>query len=322
MFTKLWSPGWWLLHLARMGAYVIAFKYVSANSSAEYMFLVRSKETLGRAKARAEESKKELERVNKQLETSAQKANLLAQEAEAASQAKSEFLANMSHELRTPLHSIISFASFGIKKYNSAQLEKLLDYFNRIEQSGRTLLELLNDLLDLAKLESKKVTFSFEPTNIRILLKSVTDELDTLLSERNLNIRYEVSKFDGEVTLDADKIKQVLRNLLNNANKFSPENGVIDVTIYRAGSSVRVSICDQGPGVPQDELEAVFDKFVQSSKTKTGAGGTGLGLAICHEIITAHKGRIWAENRPEGGAMFSFEIPLSIDTHTENQPLR
>ncbi len=322
MFTKLWSPGWWLLHLARLGAYVVAFKYVSANSSAEYIFLVKSKETLGRAKARAEESKKELERVNKQLETSAQKANLLAQEAEAASQAKSEFLANMSHELRTPLHSIISFASFGIKKYNSAQLEKLLDYFNRIEQSGRTLLELLNDLLDLAKLESKKVTFAFEPTDIRILLKSVTDELDTLLSERNLNIRYEVSKFDGEVTLDADKIKQVLRNLLNNANKFSPESGVIDVTIYRAGSSVRVSVCDQGPGVPQDELEAVFDKFVQSSKTKTGAGGTGLGLAICHEIITAHKGRIWAENRPEGGAMFSFEIPLSMDTHTENQPLR
>jgi len=322
MFTKLWSPGWWLLHLARLGAYVVAFKYVSTNSSAEYMFLVRSKETLGRAKARAEESKKELERVNNQLETSVQKANLLAQEAEAASQAKSEFLANMSHELRTPLHSILSFASFGIKKYTIAKPEKLLDYFNRIEQSGRTLLELLNDLLDLAKLESKKVMFVFEPTDLRILLKSVTDELDTLLSERNLNVRYEVSEFDEEVTLDADKIKQVLRNLLNNANKFSPESGIIDVTIYRVGSSVRVSVGDQGPGVPQDELEAVFDKFVQSSKTKTGAGGTGLGLAICHEIIAAHRGRIWAENRPEGGAMFSFEIPLSMDTHTENQPLR
>jgi signal transduction histidine kinase len=283
------------------------------------MFLVRSKETLRRAKTRAEESKKELERVNKQLATSVQKANLLAQEAIVANQAKSEFLANMSHELRTPLHSILSFASFGIKKYINAKPEKLLDYFNRIKKSGQTLLELLNDLLDLAKLESGKVMFAFEPSDLGILVRTVTNELDTLLSERNLSVRHEVSKFDGEVMLDIDKIKQVLRNLLDNAIKFSPEGGTIDVAVCRVASSVRVSVRDQGPGIPQDELEAVFDKFIQSSKTKTGAGGTGLGLAICHEIVSAHKGRIWAEDRPEGGAMFSFEIPLSIDTHTEDQ---
>jgi len=321
MFTKFWSPGWWLLHLARLGAYVVAFKYVSANSSAEYMFLVRSKETLGHAKARAEESKRELERVNKQLEKSVQEANRLTQEAIVANRAKSEFLTNMSHELRTPLHSILSFASFGTKKYANAEPEKLLDYFSRIKKSGQTLLELLDDLLDLAKLESKKVMFAFEPSDLDVLLRSVTNELDTLLSERNLSIRHEVSKFDGEVTLDIDKIKQVLRNLLNNAIKFSPEGGTIDVAICRVDSSVRVSVCDQGPGIPQDELEAVFDKFIQSSKTKTGAGGTGLGLAICHEIITAHKGRIWAENGPEGGAVFSFEIPLSMDTHEKDHLL-
>jgi len=319
MFTKLWSPGWWLLHLARLGAYIVAFKYVAANSSAEYMFLVRSKETLGRAKVRAEESKRELERVNKQLEKSVQEANCLTQEAIVANRAKSEFLTNMSHELRTPLHSILSFASFGTKKYANAEPEKLLDYFKRIKKSGQTLLELLNDLLDLAKLESRKVMFAFEPSYLGVLVTSVTNELDTLLSERNLSIRHEVSKFDGEVTLDIDKIKQVLRNLLNNAIKFSPEGGTIDVAVCRVASSVRVSVHDQGPGIPQDELEAVFDKFVQSSKTKTGAGGTGLGLAICREIVAAHKGRIWAENRPEGGAVFSFEIPLSMDTHTENQ---
>jgi len=227
----------------------------------------------------------------------------------------------MSHELRTPLHSILSFASFGTKKYANAEPEKLLDYFNSIKKSGQTLLELLNDLLDLAKLESGKVMFAFEPSDLGVLVRSVTNELDTLLSERNLSIRHEVSRFDGEVTLDIDKIKQVLRNLLNNAIKFSPEGGTIDVAICRVASSVRVSVRDQGPGIPQDELEAVFDKFIQSSKTKTGAGGTGLGLAICHEIIAAHKGRIWAEDRPEGGAVFSFEIPLSMDTHTDDQLL-
>ncbi|MFZ2147746.1 MAG: ATP-binding protein [Sedimentisphaerales bacterium] len=240
-------------------------------------------------------------------------------EAEASNRAKSEFLANMSHELRTPLHSILSFASFGTKKYTNAKPEKLLDYFNRIKKSGQTLLELLNDLLDLAKLESRKTMFAFEPSNLGILVSSVTNELDTLLSERKLSIRHEVSEFDGEVMLDAERIKQVLRNLLNNAIKFSPEGGTIDVAICRVAGSVRVSVRDQGPGIPQNELEAVFDKFIQSSKTKTGAGGTGLGLAICHEIVAAHKGRIWAENRPEGGAVFSFEIPLSREIHTEDQ---
>ena len=318
-FTKLWSAGWWLLHLIRLGGYVVAFKYVSANSSVEYMSLVRSKETLGRAKVQAEESKDELERLNKELETSVQQANLLARQAIVANQAKSEFLANMSHELRTPLHSILSFASFGIEKHTNAKPEKLLDYFNRIKKSGKTLLELLNDLLDLAKLESRKEMFAFEPYDLGMLVRTATNELDTLLSERNLSVRHEVSKLDEEVMLDVDKIKQVLRNLLNNAMKYSPEGGIIDVAVSRVAGSVRVSVCDQGPGIPEGELDAVFDKFVQSSKTKTGAGGTGLGLAICREIMAAHKGRIWAENRPEGGAMFSFEIPLSVDTHAEDQ---
>jgi len=267
-----------------------------------------------------------LQEVNEQLRNEIddrkqieQKLLIAKREAEASNRAKTEFLANMSHELRTPLHSILSFASFGTKKYANAKPEKLLDYFNRIKKTGQTLLELLNDLLDLAKLESKRAIFAFEPSDLGILVRTVTNELDTLLSERNLSIRHEVSKFDGEVTLDIDKIKQVLHNLLNNAIKFSPEGGTIDVAVCRVDSSVRVSVRDQGPGIPQDELETVFDKFMQSSKTKTGAGGTGLGLAICHEIVAAHKGRIWAENRPEGGAVFSFEIPLSMDTHTDDQ---
>jgi len=316
MFSRLWSAGWWLLHLARLVGYVVAFKYVSASCSADYLSLIRNQETLQRANARVEESKRELERLNEQLEASVQEANRLAKKAVVANRAKSEFLANMSHELRTPLHSIISFASFGVKKHTSAEREKLLDYFSRIRQSGRTLLELLDDLLDLAKLESRKTVFTFEPTDVRSLVESMKNELEALLSERRLEMRCGVTDFHEPVKLDSDKIKQVLRNLLNNAIKFSPQGGIIDVQIYGVDGFVRVSVLDEGPGIPPDELEAVFDKFVQSSKTKTGAGGTGLGLAICREIIAAHRGRIWAENRLRGGAVFSFEIPLQL--HPQN----
>ena len=269
----------------------------------------------------------DLRTVNEQLRNEIEERKQIEQElliakadAEAANEAKSEFLANMSHELRTPLHIILSFSTSGIKKHDSAKPEKLLDYFSRIKQSGKVLLVLLNDLLDLAKLESKGTTFIFEPTDLHMLTQSVINEFDTMLSERGMSLRYDPSDFDENVALDADKINQVLRNLLNNAIKFSPHRGIIDINIYRMERSVRVSVCDQGPGIPQDELEAVFDKFVQSSKTKTGAGGTGLGLSICREIIAGHGGRIWAENRPEGGAEFSFEIPLSMDAHRGNQP--
>jgi signal transduction histidine kinase len=154
-----------------------------------------------------------------------------------------------------------------------------------------------------------------------MLVESVKGELETMLSERHLQVRHEGADFHEPVKLDSEKIKQVLRNLLNNAIKFSPQGGIIDVQIHDVDGFVRVSVLDQGPGVPPDELEAVFDKFVQSSKTKTGAGGTGLGLAICREIITAHKGRIWAENRPGGGAVFSFEIPLCMETDTADELL-
>lgn len=321
VFSTLWGPSWWLLHLVRLAAYVVAFKYVSANSAAQYAALVASEESLRKAKAQAENAKTEVEKVNRRLEASARQANKLARDAIVASEAKSEFLANMSHELRTPLHSILSFASFGIKKHADAERQKLLDYFTRISKSGTTLLALLNDLLDLAKLESRKVVFSFEPADINELLESVADEMCTLLSEKDLTVTYELSDLGGQVVLDPDKIKQVLRNFLNNAIKFSPEGGVIEIASSRTDVTAKISVSDCGPGIPEDELEAVFDKFVQSSKTKTGAGGTGLGLSISYAIIAAHRGRIWAENRSEGGATFSFEIPLTQPEGTCDQPL-
>jgi PAS domain S-box-containing protein len=229
--------------------------------------------------------------------------------AEAANQAKSKFLANMSHELRTPLHGILGFARRGLKKALTANPQQLHDYFAQIDQSGGILLTLLNDLLDLAKLEVGKMSMAFEPVDLHVLLATVVEEFRSLLDERDLMLQYAPPDDTTKVVLDPGKISQVVRNLLNNAVKLSPQGGMIDLNIDREKSCVLVAISDQGPGIPEAELEAVFDKFVQSSHTKNGAGGTGLGLAICREIITAHQGRIWAQNSPQGGAVFAFALP-------------
>jgi len=241
--------------------------------------------------------------------------------AEAANEAKSTFLSNVSHELRTPMHGILSFASFGINKHATANPDKILDYFQKIQQSGQTLLALLNDLLDLAKLESGKIVFQFRPANLRLLIEAVKEEHESLILEHNLTIRCEHLAANEKITLDADKIRQVLRNLLNNAIKFSPEGGTIDVISIKKADSIVVSIRDQGAGVPENELENIFDKFVQSSKNNTSSGGTGLGLPICREIISAHKGRIWAENNPDLGANVLFEIPFSLDAGEQEEVL-
>jgi signal transduction histidine kinase len=301
--------------------------------------LAREKQARNQAEALLEQKSLELYRANEQLKQAAQELErrvvertqelhttlLRLQEqtaaAEAANRAKSEFLANMSHELRTPLHSILSFAGFGVKKYATTTPDKLGYYFEMVQQSGKTLLALLNDLLDLAKLEAGKMTFDFQPANLGVLLAAVADEFSSLLSERHLAIHWQEPGGKVKVTADAGKLKQVVRNLLSNAVKFSPKGGTITLDMQHAAYLVVVSVRDQGPGIPEDELEAVFNKFVQSSRTKTGAGGTGLGLSICHEIITAHQGRIWATNNPDGGAVFSFELRLSRPTNAEPEPV-
>lgn len=229
--------------------------------------------------------------------------------AEAATRAKSEFLANISHELRTPMHGILSFASFGITKGEQVPAEKLKSYFEKIHASGLRLLALLNDLLDLSKLEAGKMVFQLEPEVLSSVLRHAVDELESLVSERDLTVRQSLH-CEVVVLADRERLLQVLRNLLGNAVKFTPPGGTIEICTSNAGDDVLIAVADTGVGIPEDELEVVFQKFVQSKKTKTGAGGTGLGLAICKEVVAAHGGRIWAENNPGGGARICFTLPV------------
>ena len=248
----------------------------------------------------------DIEQANDKLIEESHRAGL----AEAANEAKTEFLANMSHELRTPLHSILSFADFGIKKLETVPLAKLHSYFTKIKNSGSVLLGLLNNVLDFAKLEAGKIEFKFASAYFSELISLVIIEFDALLEERNLTIQFDDSGFTEEVTVDIEKIMQVVRNLLSNAIKYSRNGNTIEIGIERMDGFVLASIRDHGPGIPADELEHVFDKFAQSSKTKSGAGGTGLGLAICRDIIESHNGCIWAENAEGQGAVFFFKIPI------------
>ena len=254
----------------------------------------------------------------------AQTAGLLAakEAAERASEAKSEFLANMSHELRTPMHAVLSFASLGMEKSASAEPEKLAHYFDRIHRSGSRLLGLLNDLLDLSKFEAGMMKVLPVAQDVLPVISESLGEMESWAQSQGLSFSVEQRTENTVAAVDAPRLGQVIRNLLSNAIKYSPQGGRVQIILSdcflprgRRSSDaaeipgLQIEIRDQGCGIPEAELDRIFDKFVQSSKTKTGAGGTGLGLAICREIILAHRGSIRACNNPEQGASLVLTVP-------------
>ena len=290
--------------------------------------LERNAVELNKAMALLEEKENEVRqhRDHLQEEVDLQTADLReAKEiAEKANQAKSEFLANMSHELRTPLHAILSFSSMGLDKSDRPDIEDTQLYFKRIKQSGDRLLLLLNDLLDLAKLEAGHMEIEAKYGDIREVVKNCLAENEARLLETELevNVDVEPSVEQLKVCFDSARLAQVITNLLSNAIKFSPRHSVIGIQLFTGDielhdnkhcSALCFSISDHGVGVPEAERENIFDKFIQSSKTKTGAGGTGLGLAISKEIILGHQGKIWVETAASGGAKFVFVIPACDD---------
>lgn len=237
------------------------------------------------------------------------------EQAERANQAKSEFLANMSHELRTPMHAIISYSEFGLKKQASAPPEKLGRYFDRINTAGKRLLGMINALLDLAKAESGRQVCDMQTGSLRGLVLTVVEEHEPLTEQRGLAVIVDAADVDAQIEMDSELMAQVIRNLLSNAIKFSPDGADIQIKLRATsgGGETRpglvLSVRDHGRGVEENELEAIFDKFVQSRRNDKHSGGTGLGLAIAREVVLAHGGEISAANHPEGGAQFSVWLP-------------
>jgi PAS domain S-box-containing protein len=228
--------------------------------------------------------------------------------AEEASRAKSEFIANISHELRTPLQSIIGFSELGLRR--AGDQARLAAMFTDIHASGQRMLALVNDLLDVSRLESTVGTIHLERTDLRRLVREVLRELEPLAAQRQVALVARLSEAPMRAKVDPLRFQQVVRNVVANALKFSPAGAAVEIEGDATPQGCwRIAVADRGPGIPEAELERVFEAFVQSSLTKDGSGGTGLGLAICRKIVQAHGGSIHAEPREGGGSLFLIELP-------------
>ena len=234
---------------------------------------------------------------------------------EEAPPGESQFNADLNPQLRTPQQSIIGFSELGAGRMRHDAL--VSDMFSDILSSGQRMLTLVNDLLDVAKIESAVGTIHLERTDLRPLLRLVVRELAPLIDARHLVVDLRLPTAPLSTKVDPFRFQQVVRNVLANAIRFSDVGQSIQVGARLASDrSVHIWVRDRGPGIPAGELEAVFDAFVQSSKTKDGSGGTGLGLAICRKILDAHRGTISARNVADGGACFDVLLPPNDFTDT------
>ncbi|CAG1015099.1 two-component system, sensor histidine kinase and response regulator [Anaerolineales bacterium] len=227
---------------------------------------------------------------------------------------KSSFLANMSHELRTPLNSILGFADVMLEELDGPLTENMQNDLGLIYKNGQHLLHLINDVLDMAKIESGKMNLNIEKFNLQEIIEEVTSITAPLASEKNLALFIEEDS-DHEVEVHADKIRlrQVLINLINNAIKFT-EKGKISIHVAREENNVLIAVKDTGIGIPVDHLESVFQEFTQvDTSTTRKVGGTGLGLPISRRLVQMHGGRLWVESTGINGEGSTFYVFLPIE---------
>ncbi|MDJ0984582.1 MAG: ATP-binding protein [Desulfobacterales bacterium] len=234
-------------------------------------------------------------------------------ELESANQHKSEFLANMSHELRTPLNAILGYTELILDNIYGAVPVKIQDVLERLEKNGRHLLNLINDVLDLSKIEAGQLTLSLNEYSMEEVVQTVSTSVEALAAEKDLKLKVEVPKDLKIGKADEQRIAQVMLNLVGNAIKFTDE-GEVKVEVTVSNETFCVSVHDTGPGVTESDQQKIFDEFQQANGSSTRKkGGTGLGLSISKKIIDMHGGRIWVESTPGKGSTFRFTLPIRVE---------
>jgi signal transduction histidine kinase len=230
---------------------------------------------------------------------------------EIANQHKSEFLANMSHELRTPLNAIIGFSEVLLERLFGELNDKQDDYLKDIHSSGKHLLSLINDILDLSKIEAGRMDLEASTFNVALALSNALTLIRERAQRHGIALRQEVDPELGDIVADERKFKQILLNLLSNAVKFTPDGGCIDVSAWLDDGQAVIAVRDTGVGIAAADQAGVFEAFRQvgSDYTKKHEG-TGLGLALTRKFVELHGGKIRVDSEPGKGSTFTFTIPL------------
>jgi two-component system sensor histidine kinase GlrK len=225
---------------------------------------------------------------------------------------KTDFFSTMSHELRTPLTSIKEGTNLLIEGVGGAVTEKQRKLLSIISEESNRLIELVNSLLDLSKMEAGMMIFHRAETDLRGLITRAVSAMEPLALAKSIGVSLQVPPSLPLVSVDGERILQVLRNLVGNAIKFTPYGGNVTVSVVAAEGWLRVTVSDTGPGIPKESLTSIFEKFRQLTVPKvTHLKGTGLGLAIVRHVVIAHGGKVWAESEPGKGSSFIFSLPLS-----------
>jgi CheY-like chemotaxis protein len=223
----------------------------------------------------------------------------------------------MSHELRTPLNSIIGFSEVLNRKMYGPINEKQEDYLHDIIGSGRHLLSLINDILDISKVEAGRMDLELSRFSLATILENGQRMVRETALRYGVTLELEVDPVIGEIHADERKIKQVMFNLLSNAVKFSSQGGVVKVSAQRTGDEIQVAVGDTGIGISPEDQAHIFEEFHRAGrKDVRDREGTGLGLAVAKRMVELHGGRIWVESQPGAGSTFTFTLPTERDRVT------
>ena len=236
----------------------------------------------------------------------------LYQELETASQHKSDFLATMSHELRTPLNAIIGFSEVLHEQISGELNEDQLADVEDVLAASEHLRSLINDVLDLAKIEAGRMELELSRVAIPDVLRSAVSMHSERASRGGIDLALTSEPEEITVTADERRVRQVVFNLLSNAIKFTPDGGRIDISARADDVHVEISVADTGPGIPSEYLETIFEEFEQTSDGKK-AGGTGLGLPLSRKLVELHSGHLWVESGPGQGSTFRFTLPVELE---------